>query len=121
MRSTTCGLEAAVADQLRFYRSAPGERAWWRLARDGAGELAGFVIPSATESGPNVGYLGVVPEARGRGLVDDLLAFATRFHAERGARTISATTDVTNAPMAAAFARAGYAVVEVRLGALRAG
>ena len=109
------GLDAAVGEQLAFYRSAPGERAWWRLAREADGRLAGFVIPSATERGPNVGYLGVVPEARGRGLVDELLAFATRLHAASGARAISATTDATNEPMAAAFARAGYAVVEVRL------
>jgi RimJ/RimL family protein N-acetyltransferase len=109
------GVEAAVAEQLQFYRSAPGERTWWRLALDGEGRVVGFVIPSATESGPNVGYLGIVPEARGRGLVDDGLAFVTRFQAQRGAERISATTDATNEPMAAAFARAGYAVVERRL------
>ncbi len=109
------GDEAAARDDLRFYRAAPGDRAWWRVAHDADGAVAGFVIPSATEAGPNVGYLGVVPEARGRRHVDDLLAAATRFHASRGAERISATTDATNLPMAAAFSRHGYRVSEHRL------
>jgi ribosomal protein S18 acetylase RimI-like enzyme len=111
----TLGAEAAARDELQFYRSTPGDRGWWRLARTSENAVVGFVIPSATYSGPNVGYLGVVPEARGRGYVDDLLAEATRLHAERGAAQISATTDVTNVPMAAAFARHGYVLSEHRL------
>jgi RimJ/RimL family protein N-acetyltransferase len=109
------GEEAAARDDLRFYRSATGDRGWWRLARDAEGTLVGFVIPSATPSGPNVGYLGVVPAARGHRYVDDLLAEATRFHAQRGAAQISATTDITNLPMAAALARHGYVLSERRL------
>ena len=100
---------------LEFYRSSPGERSWWRLAETASGQLAGFAIPSATPYHRNVGYLGVVPERRGRGYVDDLLAEITRWHAADGADRITATTDVTNTPMAAAFDRAGYRVTEVRL------
>ncbi len=100
---------------LRFYRSATGDRDWWRLARHTEGVLVGFVIPSATPSVPNIGYLGVVPEARGQRYVDDLVAEATSFHAQRGATQISATTDITNLPMAAAFARHGYVLSERRL------
>lgn len=77
--------------------------------------VCGFVIPSATRSGPNIGYMGVVPEARGHRYVDDLLAEATSFHAQRGAAQISATTDITNLPMAAALARHGYVPSERRL------
>lgn len=112
---TTDDEEAAAREVLSLYRSMPGDRDWWRLARDADGRTIGFVIPSATEQSPNVGYLGVVPEARGRRYADDLLAEATHFHARRGAERISATTDISNVPMAAAFARQGYRVTERRV------
>jgi GNAT superfamily N-acetyltransferase len=109
------GPARAAREELAFYRDMPGERSWWRLARTADGRLAGLAIPSRTAYGPNVGYLGVVPELRGQGLVHDLLAEITRFHAEAGATTVTASTDTTNAPMAAAFAAAGYRVTEKRL------
>jgi ribosomal protein S18 acetylase RimI-like enzyme len=100
---------------LEFYRSCPGERSWWRLAETPDGELVGLAVPSATPYHRNVGYLGVLPERRGRGYVDDILAEITRIHAAEGADRITATTDVANTPMAAAFDRAGYRVTEVRV------
>lgn len=106
--------EQARAD-LAFYRSMPGQRSWWRVAHTPDGRLVGLAIPSRSAYGPNVGYLGVVPELRGHGHVDDLLAEVTRFHADRGASRVTGTTDATNGPMAAAFARAGYRNTEVRL------
>ena len=36
-------------------------------------------------------------------------------HAEQGAELITATTDTGNAPMAAAFARAGYRIAQIRM------
>ena len=52
---------------------------------------------------------------RGHRYIDDILAEITRFHAAKGAHRITATTDMTNRPMAAAFERAGYRNYEVRL------
>ncbi|MEU3058802.1 GNAT family N-acetyltransferase [Streptomyces subrutilus] len=106
--------EVARAD-FAFYRDCPGGRSWWRLAHLPDGTLAGLAIPSATPYHRNVGYLGVVPEQRGRGLIDEVLAEITRFHAAAGAERITATTDTVNTPMAAAFDRAGYEVTDVRL------
>lgn len=100
---------------LEFYRSCPGERSWWRLAETPDGELVGLAIPSATPYHRNVGYLGVLPELRGRGYVDDILGDITRFHAAEGADRITATTDVPNTPMAKAFERANYRMTEVRM------
>ncbi|GAA1937856.1 GNAT family N-acetyltransferase [Kitasatospora viridis] len=109
------GEDATARDDLAFYLACPGERDWWRIARTPDGRLAGFAIPSRTPTGPNVGYLGVVPELRGRRYIDDILAEITRSHIERGATRITATTDTANAPMAAAFHRAGYRVSETRV------
>jgi RimJ/RimL family protein N-acetyltransferase len=85
------------------------EPAWWELAFDGEGALVGLVMPTKAPSIVSIGYIGVVPEHRGRGYVNDLLA--------RGSETlvriadglqIRADTDIANAPMAAAFERAGW-------------
>ncbi|MFD9724172.1 GNAT family N-acetyltransferase [Streptomyces sp. NPDC059072] len=107
--------EQLAREDVAFYLDCPGERSWWRLADLPDGTLAGMAIPSATPYHRNVGYLGVVPEQRGRGLIDEILAEITRFHASEGAERITATTDTVNAPMAAAFDRAGYEVTEIRL------
>ena len=102
-------------DDVAFYKSCPGERDWWRVATDAKGLPVGFIVPSATPYHRNVGYLGVLPAHRGQGLVDDLLAEVTRIHADAGAERITATTDLTNLPMAAAFDRAAYQVTKIRL------
>ena len=102
-------------EDTRFYLDCPGERSWWRLAELPDGTLAGLAVPSATPYHRNVGYLGVVPEQRGKGLIDEILAEITRFHAAEGAERITATTDTTNVPMAGAFDRARYDVTEIRL------
>ncbi|WME21635.1 GNAT family N-acetyltransferase [Brachybacterium sp. GU-2] len=70
-------------------------------------------LPSATLTNRNVGYLAVLPQHRGHGYVDEILEYITRFHVGDGARRITATTDAVNTPMAAAFDRAGYKLVEV--------
>ncbi|MER6512929.1 GNAT family N-acetyltransferase [Nonomuraea sp. NPDC001636] len=106
---------AQAREDVAGYRSMPGDRSWWRLAYLEDGDLVGVALPSANSGGPVVGYLGVVPEHRGRGYVDDLLGEITRSHAERGAQRIVADTDAGNVSMARAFERAGYRNFAVRL------
>lgn len=96
--------QAEVEEMLRF----PGPVDWWRLGHTRAGELVGFVLPTINANNHNVGYIGVVPEQRGHGYVDDLLGECTRLLVEHGAVRIVGGTDLTNAPMVAAFQRAGY-------------
>src|SRR5262249_10499195 len=57
---------------------------------------------------PVIAYAGVVPEQRGQGYVDDLLAEAVTTLTAAGASVIRADTDVANVPMANAFRRAGF-------------
>ncbi|NGO74637.1 GNAT family N-acetyltransferase [Streptomyces sp. YC504] len=109
------GADAAARKAMDFYLDCLGERDWWRLAYDADGAVVGLAIPSATPYARNVGYIGVLPEFRGRGYVDEVLAEITRFQAAAGAERITATTDQGNVPMAAAFARAGFRVTEIRM------
>lgn len=101
--------------EVDYYRACSGDRSWWQTAAKTDGTVVGVAIPSATPTNRNVGYLAVLPEHRGQGYVDEILAFITRFHAEQGISRITATTDVANAPMAAAFRRAGYRRTETRI------
>lgn len=109
------GPAGQAADDLEFYLGLPGDRQMWRIAHNLIGERVGFIIPSRSAYDASVSYLGVVPDHRGHGFVDDLLAEITIMHRDNGAPRITGTTDTTNAPMAAAFRRAGYEVTAVRI------
>ena len=109
------GLDAAAAEDLEILRSMPGPRAWWRLASTAGGDLVGLTVPSRNYQDPVIGYVAVLPGHRGRGYSYDLLVEATHLLAAEGADRIVANTDVTNLPMAATFARAGYPVTHHRI------
>lgn len=85
---------------------------WWRIATLQDGEPVGFVIPAHNGYNPIIAYLGVVPAHRGLGYVHDVLAAGTSLLAAQEVARIRASTDVGNAPMAAAFAEAGYVIFE---------
>jgi len=90
----------------------PGPRSLVRLADDPAGSCVGITVPGLRPWGPDISYVGVLPEHRGNGYADELLLEASHLHVEGGATEIVAATDVGNTPMAAAFARCGYVVVD---------
>ncbi|GAA1859289.1 GNAT family N-acetyltransferase [Asanoa iriomotensis] len=96
-------------DELLGY---PSPREWWRVGVRDDGAPVGFVIPARNSYNPIIAYIGVVPDHRGHGYIDELLAEGTRVLAAEGVPRIRAATDVGNVPMAKAFARAGYAVFE---------
>ena len=87
---------------------------WWRLAYDRlGGDLVGLVMPAEPPGFFTLFYIGVVPEMRGRGYVEDLLAAGTATlldaRAKAGTRKpLRADTDVANGPIATAFVRAGW-------------
>jgi RimJ/RimL family protein N-acetyltransferase len=109
------GLDAASQEALDYLRWKPSPREWWRLAYTPAGELVGLSVPSRNYGDPVIGYIAVVPEHRGHGYAYDLLVEATHMLADEGADRIVAGTDQTNVPMAAAFAKADYPIVQERI------
>jgi len=102
------GARAAAGEHFMGMQGFKHEPGWWQLAYLPDGDLAGLVMPARNDGGPIIAYIGVVPEQRGKGYVDDLLAKGTAILAASGAWRIRADTDTQNAPMAAAFRRAGY-------------
>jgi RimJ/RimL family protein N-acetyltransferase len=108
------GLDAAAAEDLEILRLMPSPREWWRLAT-ADGELVGLTVPSRNYTDPVIGYVAVLPELRGHGYAYDLLVEATHLLVAEGSDRIIANTDVTNLPMAATFAKAGYPVSDHRI------
>ncbi len=109
------GVERAAEEELAFFRWLPGPRTWWRVAHTSTGELAGLTIPSRNYGGPQIGFVGVLPGQRGHGYGYELLAESIHLLADAGANRITATTDTTNTPMVAGFARAGYPITRHRI------
>ncbi|HUS15221.1 MAG TPA: GNAT family N-acetyltransferase [Chloroflexia bacterium] len=102
------GATGAARTLFRIVQSLDHDPGWWQLAYAASGELVGLVMPAGTPSWSTIGYIGVVPEQRGRGYINDLLAQGTALLAASGTTRIETDTDVANTPMAAAFRRAGY-------------
>jgi RimJ/RimL family protein N-acetyltransferase/predicted N-acetyltransferase YhbS len=87
------------------------DASWWRLAYAPNGELAGLIMPAEPPGFLTIFYVGVAPGMRGRGYVNDLLAAGTATLLEaksKNDKPLIADTDISNAPMAAAFERAGW-------------
>lgn len=100
--------EAAVRhyeDDLAHYRSPQD---WWRIATLPDDEPVGFVTPARNYYNPIIGYIAVLPEHRGNGYIDDILAEGTRILTAQNVPRIRAATDLDNIPMANAFQRVGY-------------
>ncbi len=87
---------------------------WWQVAQTQNGQLVGFTLCSLFApalSVPREGtifYLGVLPKFRGNGYGHQLLNQATRTLQQIGVGRIACDTAACNAPMIAAFRKAGY-------------
>lgn len=108
------GVEQAAREDLEHLRRLSSPREWWRVAGTRDGRPVGLHVPGLIPSGPAAAFIGVLPEQRGHGYAYDLLADCTHQLVSGGAETIAAATDLDNTPMAAAFTRAGYPVVQHR-------
>ncbi|MEU1398284.1 hypothetical protein ABZ403_19785 [Micromonospora zamorensis] len=80
--------EAALKHYEQELATYSSPREWWRIGTLGEnGDPVGFVIPARNAYHPVIAYLGVVPEHRGHGYVDGLLAEGTRTPRRRGRPT----------------------------------
>lgn len=112
------GADAAAQelyDLLPKYFDRPAS--WWRHARDGNGNLVGFVLPVLFKEERfwkdglpegTILYMGVLPEFRGRGYGLELVHEATRLFISAGCWRVFCDTGTDNSAMVAVFRRAGY-------------
>ena len=97
-------------DILAGYRTNQPDPPLWWLARDADGRPVGVLILTDTGT-PGVlelGYLGVVPEARGRGVGRAVLRFAVHQAADRGVHDLTASVDERNDPALRLYAGHGF-------------
>ena len=75
------------------------------LGTSAHGALVGLIMPCRAPAMGTIGYVGVVPEQRGRGYgnITDLLARGTATLLHTGAPVLRADTDIDNVPMATAL------------------
>jgi len=102
------GLVGAARSDFRDYQEMDYEPEWWELAYAENGALAGVVMPARTPRTAVIGYVGVVPGQRGRGLAAQLVRRGTERLVTEGAQEIQADCDRENVAMVKAFERAGY-------------
>ncbi|MCX5649036.1 MAG: GNAT family N-acetyltransferase [Planctomycetota bacterium] len=108
------GLRTAQ-DALATHRATGVFRAGaWHLALEG-GEAVGVVLASEVEGRGDLVYLGVVPEARERGVGRALLGQAIRDTARMGLVTLTVAVDTENGPAWRLYAGAGFKEVRRRL------
>jgi len=108
------GAELEARNLLRDLQQLEYDPAWWQLAYNASHDLVGLIMPVKNPTFASIGYIGVVPEQRGRGYVDLLLRQGTNTLALAGEMHIRADTDLANFPMATAFRRAGYSEIAIR-------
>lgn len=115
-RVTVGTLDRRIGDEDIFadVQELEHEPGWWELAYEPDGTLVGLVMPAVAPSMATIGYVGVVPEQRGRGRVHALLARGTATLARIGRWPVKADTDTRNTPMADAFRRAGWRDFAIR-------
>ena len=102
------GREADAAEHLRLLASLDHRPDWLQTAYDDGENLVGLFTMGKAVGVTFITFVGVAPERRGRGYVDDLVARATGLLLESEEQTIRADTDIANEPMSKAFARAGF-------------
>jgi ribosomal protein S18 acetylase RimI-like enzyme len=117
----------------RWYRDQTGAANWgrvflsyltddhrdsWLVGLDRRGDAVGFIAISDSGGGDPTAWdripaatipmMGVLPEHRGNGYVDDLLAAATAAAQRKGFVSMIDTVDTLNAPMDQAMIRGGH-------------
>lgn len=103
------------AADLAGLRALDHDPAWWEVAFDGATPI-GFVMPTRTPEGAAViGFIGVTPAARGRGIGRALLARGTAtLRRDPAVTRVIADVDAGNAAMRRAAAAVGYVELATR-------
>lgn len=102
------GAKTQAWEMFRELQRMDYDQDWWQLAYDVDGQLVGFVMPTKAPAFATIGYIGVVPEQRGRGHIDSLLHRVSVILGAANETYLRADTDIGNTPMAKAFERAGY-------------
>jgi ribosomal protein S18 acetylase RimI-like enzyme len=93
---------------LGMMESLSYEPLWWRVALAPEGEPVGIILPVRAFGEMVIGFIGVVPENRGRNLASFLLFEAWSVIKLQGHLTICAEADEQSVPMHCALAKSQF-------------
>ena len=93
---------------LQIIESTRPDKSWWRVALNAEAQPIGIVIPIIGFGEATIGFIGVSPGVRGRGVATRLLLEARSIVAHHGYSSLSAETDAGNSAMHRALAKSGF-------------
>jgi ribosomal protein S18 acetylase RimI-like enzyme len=100
----------SMPDVLDGYRAqgrhAPSD---WYFVREKGDDVGALILADHPGYGNcEVVYMGVIPQARGRGFGEQMMRFALEVAAQRGAERLVLAVDAGNTPALAAYRRVGF-------------
>jgi RimJ/RimL family protein N-acetyltransferase len=102
------GLVGAARADFDAYREMEYQPGWWELGYAEDGSVGGVILAAKIPGAAVIGYVGVTPPHRGRGLAAQLVRRGTDHLVAAGEDEIRGDCDRGNVPMVKAFERAGY-------------
>jgi hypothetical protein len=95
---------------LQMVESASYDPRWWRVAIGPDGQMLGIILPARVFGELMVGFLGVVPNHRGRSVASFLLAESWSVMKLQGHSTICAEADAQNLAMHRALTKSQFSL-----------
>jgi GNAT superfamily N-acetyltransferase len=93
---------------LQMMESVRYDPRWWRVALSGEGNGVGIIFPVIAFGEPTIGYVGVIPEHRGRNIALFLLSEAWSAMKQEGHSTLSAEADERNVAMQRVLTKSNF-------------
>ena len=93
---------------LKMMESARFDPLWWRVALAPEGNAVGIILPVVAFGELTVGFIGIIPEHRGRRVASFLLAEAWSVMKQQGHLTLCAEADERNVSMHRALTKSQF-------------
>jgi GNAT superfamily N-acetyltransferase len=96
---------------LEVLELAPHESSWWLVAVDQTGRKVGLVLPVLNYGELTIGFVGVLPDLRGRGIARFLLAQFLAIANLSGYPAVYAEVDAKNRSMQRTASQSGFRLI----------
>lgn len=103
------GTRQAAVNYFNQLKDIDFNKSWWKLAYTADNKLVGLVVSQKfDEKNGAINYIGVVPEKRGNGYINDLLEEGVKTLVEDNIKKIIGDIDVNNFPLEKALNKKGF-------------
>jgi hypothetical protein len=93
---------------LRMMESTSYHPRWWRVALSPEGNTVGIIFPVIAFGEPTIGFIGVIPEHRGRNIASFLLTESWSLMKRQGLSTLCAEADQRSVSMHRALSKSQF-------------